>query len=225
MLLLPWLAEAACLVRWHGLLWMDGDWEYVRVRGPGFEGERWGKRWSERDEDWSLLNKLLLEELVVVSFLPVENRCDTSEHLSFREACLPSFSIHTEWNCATSFALLMGNSSPVNLYLGWNGSCEEQLSVFGHQWSMRCWYLESKALCYVTVCSTFVCEMCWAVLAIMSTILAEVVINLSLGKAGPRERKRIRQYCHSCTHNTGSDFLKPLTLCAPEGALFPRSWS
>ena len=34
--LLPWLAEAACLVRWRGLLCMDGNWEYKRVRGPGF---------------------------------------------------------------------------------------------------------------------------------------------------------------------------------------------
>jgi hypothetical protein len=33
--LLPWLAEAACLVRWRGLLCVDGNWEYIRVRGPG----------------------------------------------------------------------------------------------------------------------------------------------------------------------------------------------
>jgi hypothetical protein len=33
--LLPWLAEAACLVRWRGLLCVDGNWEYKRVRGPG----------------------------------------------------------------------------------------------------------------------------------------------------------------------------------------------
>jgi hypothetical protein len=25
----PWLAEAACLVRWHGLPWVDGGWEYI----------------------------------------------------------------------------------------------------------------------------------------------------------------------------------------------------
>jgi hypothetical protein len=37
--LLPWLAEAACLVRWHGLLCVDGNWEYKRVRGPGFGGD------------------------------------------------------------------------------------------------------------------------------------------------------------------------------------------
>jgi hypothetical protein len=24
-----WLAEAACLVRWHGLPWVDGGWEYI----------------------------------------------------------------------------------------------------------------------------------------------------------------------------------------------------
>jgi hypothetical protein len=33
--LLPWLAEAAYLVRWRGLLCVDGNWEYKRVRGPG----------------------------------------------------------------------------------------------------------------------------------------------------------------------------------------------
>jgi hypothetical protein len=37
--LLPWLAEAACLVRWRGLLCVDGNWEYKRVRGPGFGGD------------------------------------------------------------------------------------------------------------------------------------------------------------------------------------------
>jgi hypothetical protein len=37
--LLPWLAEAACLVRWCGLLCVDGNWEYKRVRGPGFGGD------------------------------------------------------------------------------------------------------------------------------------------------------------------------------------------
>jgi hypothetical protein len=25
----PWLAEAACLVRWRGLPWVDGGWEYI----------------------------------------------------------------------------------------------------------------------------------------------------------------------------------------------------
>jgi hypothetical protein len=25
----PWLAEAVCLVRWHGLPWVDGGWEYI----------------------------------------------------------------------------------------------------------------------------------------------------------------------------------------------------
>jgi hypothetical protein len=67
--LLPWLAEDACLVRWCGLPWVDGGWEYIRVRGPGLGG-------GGRDEDWSLLNKLLLEKLVVMSVLLVESRCD-----------------------------------------------------------------------------------------------------------------------------------------------------
>jgi hypothetical protein len=40
--LLPWLAEAACLVRWRGLLCVDGNWEYIRVRGPG-----------QREDDYS----------------------------------------------------------------------------------------------------------------------------------------------------------------------------
>ena len=71
-----WLAEAACLVRWHGRLWVDGGWEYIREREAQDEREGRRKRWSERDEDWSLLSKLLLEELVVLSFLLVKSVCD-----------------------------------------------------------------------------------------------------------------------------------------------------
>jgi hypothetical protein len=33
--LLPWLAEASWLARGCGLLCVDGNWEYIRVRGPG----------------------------------------------------------------------------------------------------------------------------------------------------------------------------------------------
>jgi hypothetical protein len=58
----PWLAEAVCLVRW---------------RGSGEKDEE--KDEAERDEDWSLLNKLLLEELVVVLFLLVESGHDIEQ--------------------------------------------------------------------------------------------------------------------------------------------------
>jgi hypothetical protein len=48
--LLPWLAEAACLVRWRGLLCVDGNWEYKRVRGPGFGGDiNKGGRYKTRE--------------------------------------------------------------------------------------------------------------------------------------------------------------------------------
>jgi hypothetical protein len=49
--------------------------------GEGGEKDEGRKRWSERDEDWSMLNKLLLEELVVVSFLLVENGRDRGENI------------------------------------------------------------------------------------------------------------------------------------------------
>jgi hypothetical protein len=55
--LLPWLAEAACLVRWRGLLCVDGNWEYKRVRGPGFGGNI-----NKKKQDWiNVCRRILLQ--------------------------------------------------------------------------------------------------------------------------------------------------------------------
>jgi hypothetical protein len=51
--LLPWLAEAACLVRWHGLPWVDEGWEYIRVRGPGQREKVEAREKVEERESWS----------------------------------------------------------------------------------------------------------------------------------------------------------------------------
>jgi hypothetical protein len=64
--LLPWLAEAVCLVRWRGLLCVDGNWEYKRVRGPGF-GRDINKGDIEKEETG--LNKRVQKDPVAVSFL------------------------------------------------------------------------------------------------------------------------------------------------------------
>jgi hypothetical protein len=80
-----WRRAPAALIGWSRV---PGEVTWPAVSGWGlrvYKSERpgdGGKRWrgremkGERDEDWRLLNKLLIEELVVVSFLLVESRCD-----------------------------------------------------------------------------------------------------------------------------------------------------
>jgi hypothetical protein len=60
--LLPWLAEAACLVRWRGLLCVDGNWEYKRVRGPGFGGDINKGDINKKKQDWiNVCRRILLQ--------------------------------------------------------------------------------------------------------------------------------------------------------------------
>jgi hypothetical protein len=60
--LLPWLAEAACLVRWCGLLCVDGNWEYLRVRGPGFGGDINKGDINKKKQDWiHVCRRILLQ--------------------------------------------------------------------------------------------------------------------------------------------------------------------
>jgi hypothetical protein len=60
--LLPWLAEAACLVRWRGLLCVDGNWEYIRVRGPGFGGDINKGDINKKKQDWiNVCRRILLQ--------------------------------------------------------------------------------------------------------------------------------------------------------------------
>jgi hypothetical protein len=75
--LLPWLAEAACLVRRRGLLCVDGNWEYKRVRGPGFGGDiktreryKQGRYKQGRYKQEEIgLNKRVQKDPVAASFL------------------------------------------------------------------------------------------------------------------------------------------------------------
>jgi hypothetical protein len=60
--LLPWLAEAACLVRWRGLLCVDGNWEYKRVRGPGFRGDINKRDINKKKQNWiKVCRRILLQ--------------------------------------------------------------------------------------------------------------------------------------------------------------------
>jgi hypothetical protein len=69
--LLPWLAEAVCLVRWRGLLCVDGNWEYKRVRGPGFGGDINKGDINKKKQDWiNVCRRILLQHR---SSWPVEN--------------------------------------------------------------------------------------------------------------------------------------------------------